>query len=269
VHKLLALLSLGFGLFLPRTARAEVSRQTCLDSFEQAQRARKDGQFTDAKRKFRVCADAACPAMVRKDCTDALAGLGSKIPSIRVTVHAADGSEVESFDLLVDGESRPHGSEPVELDPGEHAVKVELDDGSEREQRVTLRPGDQSVPVVIDFRSAAGKTKAPSPSGRSTPIAAYAFGGVALVAAGSFVTFALVGRGVESCKGHCSEHEISSIHRDFLIADVSLAIALVSAGAAGYFFFSAPKGEAREHARPFVAARPIPGGSAFAAGVSF
>jgi hypothetical protein len=269
VRNAIALATLALGLLHAEAAVAQSSRQSCIDSFERAQREHKDGAFLRASADFRACASTQCPAMVRKDCTDALASLSSKIPSVRVTVHSADGAEIDGYDLTIDDKPAKSGAEPIELDPGEHRIRVALEDGESSERRVTLGPGDLSVPVVITV-GAAGEQPEPSRPGAEaaqTPVLAYVLGGVALLGVGGFVGFGLAGRGVEACKGSCSEQEISAIHRDFLVADVSLAVALVSGGIAGYLFFSTPKREARPAA--YLGARPLRGGGTLSAGVSF
>lgn len=223
-------------LAYPATAQADRQSQ-CIEDFERAQRTRKAGRLLDSRREFRLCADETCPSMLRKDCTDALAQLGTAIPSVRPKLLDAAGAELTGYELEIDGARVAVGSEPIELDPGEHVLAFSKD-GQRVEERVTLRTGDLAVPVTARSSPRPSPKPKPEPRAGSTPTLAWVLGGVAVVGGAGFVGFGLAGRSTERCKGRCSDDEIDTLHRQYLLADVSLGVALVSGGIAGWLFLS-------------------------------
>jgi hypothetical protein len=255
---------LGVLLVTP-PARAD-SQERCIDQFEHAQRSRKDGALRRARTEFRACAQASCPAMVRKDCTDALATLSTTIPSIRVTLRDAGGTRIESFDLSIDGEIAVSTNGAIELDPGEHLLRFEADGGRSVERRVTLEPGALNVPVVAQLPGTKPDVDHVPQAGSTTPMAVYALSGVAAVGLAGFIGFGLSGKSTERCKGSCSDAEIDRIHQKYLFADIGLAVAAVSAGLAGYIYFSRPR---EPHERAWVRVSPAPRSASVACGLSF
>src|SRR5258706_2529266 len=148
VRRAIAVTALLAVLAAAGPARAKGSREACLEAFESAQRLRKDGKVRKAREDFRTCAAESCPAMVRKDCTDALAELATRIPTVRVSARDAGGKELEDFSLEIDGEAVEVAEEPIELDPGEHVFVFVFPGGQRSERRITLKTGELNVPVV-------------------------------------------------------------------------------------------------------------------------
>lgn len=260
----LCLLALSYPL------AAHADRQTqCIEDFERAQRTRKSGKLLQARSEFRTCAEASCPAMLRKDCTDALAQLGTAIPSVRVKLEDASGNELGGFTLEIDGARVEVSEEPIELDPGRHVLV--FGSASKRvEKVVTLRNGDLAVPVIASFSSPEQAPIGPAEQAESGPPAlAYVLGGVALVGVAGFVGFGLAGRSTESCKGSCSEDEIDTLHRQYLLADVSLGVALVSGGIAGWLFFGSKSAPESARSRPWVGVAPSRSGALVGGGLAF
>lgn len=260
----LSLLALSY----PLAARAD--RQTqCIEDFERAQRTRKSGKLLQARGEFRACADPSCPSMLRKDCTDALAELGTAIPSVRVKLEDEKGNELGGFSLEIDGARVEVGAEPIELDPGRHSL-VFSSAGKSVEKTVTLRSGDVAVPVIAAFPAPEQAPEAPATATSSGPPAlAYVLGGVALVGAAGFVGFGLAGRSTERCKGSCSEDEIDTLHRQYLLADVSLGVALISGGVAGWLFLGSRGGTESTRTRPWVGLAPSRSGAVVGGGLMF
>jgi hypothetical protein len=259
------LFAAALGSTMPARAQG-ISQRECLDSFERAQRDRKAGKLRASRTGFRTCANAGCPRLVRKDCNDALAALTTAIPSVRVTVRDASGAELDEFSLEIDGQSVEASDEAIELDPGEHILSFAAADGSAREERVTLKPGDLNVPVIVTLGANASFTDRGAPrtapgQRRPTPPIVYVLSGIAALGLAGFVGFGLSGRSAESCKGHCSEAEIDRVNREYLLADIGLAVFAAAGGGAAYFYFS----------RPSVGSGPgdVRQGLSFRAGVSF
>jgi hypothetical protein len=87
---------------------------------------------------------------------------------------------------------------------------------------------------------------APSPEGPSAlsrvPVATWVFGGVAVVAAGSFAALGLSGQSDVSslratCAPNCTQGQVGSARAELIGADASLGVGIVSLAAAAWFFF--------------------------------
>jgi hypothetical protein len=80
--------------------------------------------------------------------------------------------------------------------------------------------------------------------------------GVGAAALLSFGAFALAGHGkqtaLDDCSPNCSlnrQSDYDAMRRDYLIADISLGVAVASAGVATWIFFTSKPSSAPEHAR--------------------
>lgn len=65
------------------------------------------------------------------------------------------------------------------------------------------------------------------------PVASWVLGGIGVAATASFVGFALAGKSaqsneLEACKPNCSSRAIDAVFREYLVADISLGVAVVS-----------------------------------------
>src|SRR5262249_31248274 len=139
---------------------------------------------------------------------------------------------------------------PMALDPGEHVLRFEVAGGGSVEQRVVLRAGEQGRRIAVAMPPSeqaqastpeparptpAAKPPAPAqtPAPRSLPLVTIVCGSVAVAGLGSFATFAILGKTLEkkrasSCSPSCTDDELAPVRRDYLVADISLGVALVS-----------------------------------------
>jgi hypothetical protein len=257
-------------------ARADDPKNACFDSYEQAQRLRKSNKLRASREKLVQCAMATCPDFIRKDCAQWAGEVDAAMGSIVVSTKGTRAAPGESTRVFVDGERVADAIDgaPIAVDPGEHVVRCEV--GSRFiEQKVKIE-AKQQVPVVLDFgesKSDASPPPAPQPSGESrgpSPIT-WVLGGVAIAGVASFIAFGLSGKADESCAPNCSRGQVDSLRREYLLADVSLVIALAAAGGALYFAFAsrpaAPRADAPRSLR--VAVKPLARGAFFGAELGF
>jgi hypothetical protein len=155
------------------------------------------------------------------------------------------------------------------IDPGAHVIRVETASGLEAEERLMAREGEKErivrlrvdahsanpaspgqvtplaggapptpAPASAGFPGAGGATHAalpePNPSsGRTT--ATYAVGALGIAGLATFAAFGVKGvvdRAdlINACKPSCSPSQIDAVHREFLVADVALAVGGVATG---------------------------------------
>ena len=239
----------------PRLAAGQAEgKHACFAAHEQAQLLRKDARLKAAREALYACSAEACPAAVRADCTQWLGEVESSVPTVLFEAREANGRSVTAVRVLVDGRQVADQAwgKPIELDPGEHLVHYETDDGRSAEERIDLRAGEKSRPIglllpALPTASTARRT-APSPApaipagnpgGPSfpPPAPALVLGGVGVAAAvvGSYL--GITGLTTESalrkdCAPGCPQEDEDALRRRYLFADLSFGLAIVSVGAA-------------------------------------
>lgn len=275
-------------LLLPGRAAADDARDACFTAYEQGQRLQKDGKLRAAHEEFVACSDAACPGFVRKDCSGWLDEVESSMPAVVLTLpRDAKGSTDLAVTVSIDGEpiaERIDGL-AIPVDPGPHDVRYELG-GRSLEQHVIVPEGNKTFPLVVDLGALAPQPPPPPPPAADTtpspykpwlerlPTSTYVLGGVAVVGLASFVGFGLAGRSIESCAPSCTATQVSSLRGDYLVADVSLLMALAATGGAVYFAIrsspDAPNAPAHARSSPWWLGARVDGrGAVVGAGTHF
>ncbi|MBS2015018.1 MAG: hypothetical protein JST00_19155 [Deltaproteobacteria bacterium] len=242
---------LSAALLAAPPSRADVSRAVCIDAYERAQYLRKEDKLKDAREALVKCAQDGCPAATRADCTPWLAEVERALPTIVVAVNDGDGKDVVGAKIFVDG--APYAGvegAAIPVDPGAHAVRVEVD-GASAEESVVARVGEKLRRVVVVVRSP--KAKPPpavvAPDARPTqasegsrslalPITFTALGAVGLGAA--------IGVGVAAksesndlratCSPRCSDDQIGAVETKLLVSDIALGVGIASLAVATYFW---------------------------------
>jgi hypothetical protein len=235
------------------SARAADSKEACFDAYEQAQRLRKENKLRASAKQLELCAQAACPSYIKTECTKWSGEVEALTPTIVVSAKDALGKPTEAVRVSIDGEpvAERLDGKPIAVDAGSHTVRYEHASKT-IEERVDVAEGKKDQPLVADFEKLAQREKAdadarraserppepPPPARANAPIAAWLLGGVAVAGAVSFVAFGLAGKSIQSCSPTCTRSEVDALRRDYLVADVSLAAALVAGGISAYLFLS-------------------------------
>jgi hypothetical protein len=244
------------------TARAADPVESCAASAEKAQELRDARKLMSARASLLQCAREDCPGPIRKDCARWLTEVEESQPSVVFSAHDAKGGEVVNLRVLLDGRVAVEAfdGKAVAVDPGTHVFRFESPRQTPVEQRILIREGEKNRVLRVDMGGGA-QAGAPRPAGpdarasesggdarKTDPggtkrIAAYALGGLAVVALGSFAYFG--GTGVsdrahllDTCRASCAESDLHALQTKYTIADVSLVVTLVAAGLGTYLFLS-------------------------------
>jgi hypothetical protein len=213
------------------------AKTACVAAHEAGQNLRGQKKLRAAREKFVACAKSECPAVLRKECGEQIEQIESISPSLvfeaRDEKGDADGAVKVSLDGTVVAERLTGTS--VEVEPGEHSVKFERADGKVIEQKILVAEGEKNRKIVAEYAAPAPPKDdpPPPPEEKKIPLGSYVAGGVAVVALGSFAVFALTGKSTEDdlagkCSPSCTDDEVGSVNRSYLIADVSLGVAAVA-----------------------------------------
>lgn len=245
------------------------SKQQCLDAHVECQNLQNTGDLVAAREQAKTCTDATCPGMVIGDCARWLADLEQRTPSVVFEVRV---NGVPNWDatVLVDGQPTSEWirGEALRLNPGQHSIDVTLPPHSPRRETLVLAVGMRYRLVSIDFkaeRAAQGASTtvealpaaprptpaAPAPAPlvlteRPVPFLVYPLLGVGALGLGGFIGFTLAGqaeqrRAEDVCAPFCSERELRTLRRHYLIGNTSLGIGAAAVVGAGILYLARPE----------------------------
>ena len=183
----------------------------CLDAFENAQRAQKNGHLVFASKLVQECVAPACPAAVRNDCTQMQSSLERSIATVTIVVRNAAGADVPST-IKVDGAPFDGSAgRAVPIDPGPHQLQYTV--GSETKlSSVTIAEGEKSRVIVL---SASDEPPAPVPQPAAEAPARASIVGPAIVGGvGALSILAGVGAFVMSSKQASDADDQRAISED-------------------------------------------------------
>jgi hypothetical protein len=247
-------LALAFVSLAPSRAQATEVHQ-CVQAAEIGQRLRDKEMLKAARGEFITCASDACPAVVRQECVRWLADVDERLPRIVVRATDAASHDLSDVRVSIDGvlaQERLDGRR-LEIDPGQHTLRFERGDrvGGARsapiDKQILVREGEKNrfVDVVLDDGDKAARPEAPRAAGKPFPLLGAVFAGVAVLGGVGFAYFAASGQSDvdhlrTTCAPRCAPGDVDSAKTKILVANVSLGLGVLAAGAATYFFFFAP-----------------------------
>lgn len=245
--------ALSFVLILAGNARAEPTKEKCVDAYKKNQQLRREGALRAAIKELLVCARDPCPAVLQTDCVEWLRDANARLPSVVVKAHSAGAAgDLTDVSVTMDGEpllARLDGR-AVDVDPGPRTFVFERPGWKPVEKKLLIVEGEKGRVVDVELRP-----PRPFPideparvASRPVPWTVYALGGFGLAALGVGATFGTIGvvdRGVlSSCTGSRCADDRDSVSRKFLVADVSYAVGAVSIVAATILFLARPSSSA-------------------------
>ena len=159
------------------------------------------------------------------------------MPSVLVIAKDPQGSDTVDVRLVVDGRRVADRlpATAVEMDPGEHALRLEHAGWPSVERRVVVREGEKDRHVALRFAAA---REAGVAHERGSPTLGIVMLGVGIVAAGIAVTFGVLGKSRENelasapCgqDGTCAHDEVNVVRRDYWTAGIAGGVAALALG---------------------------------------
>ena len=259
------LLGLAVGVAIvvvPLNAHAGPTKDQCVDANTSAQRLRLAGKLSAARAQLRICADPACPPIVRDDCTLRIDEVGAAQPTIVLDVKDPDGGDVTGVRVLVDGavlSDRLDGT-ALKVDPGEHTFRFEIGGQppitrsfvikeAEKQRRERIVLSRDSTPATPPTEPAPSVPSSPLGRQRVIAVAMGSAGLAGLVVGGIFGALADVawGRQESACGSPtaCTNHAAAVNDHASLTTDGAVSTAAFIAGGALVagglaLFFTAP-----------------------------
>jgi hypothetical protein len=248
-QRTLATAALGFAVAIAvalassrsaRAADATAQKQACVDAATRGQIQRDDGKLGAAAEAFVVCAESACPPAVRQSCSEWLADVQTRRPTVIIELPPAKAGT--GAKLFVDGNARTFATS-IALDPGAHVARVEIPTETPFEQPFIL--AEREKKTLVAERPIPPPSTPLSRDERPIPLSVWLLGGVSVVGIAGFTAFGVMAKSDtdrlrDECAPACSRDARDDAFRTALVADVSLAIGIVAAVSAGVLFVLRP-----------------------------
>lgn len=215
---------------------------TCAASFEQSQVLRKNSQLRAARAELLKCAQLQCREAIRNQCSAWLEDAEKATPSLIIEA-TIDGEERTDLQVAVDGTPAEEWSptKALEIDPGEHLLRVTAPNFPPAEKRIIMREGDKrrvfsfsfgaAKPPVTVAPPAPSPERAPPPVAMHRPVPAitYVLAGTALVGGGVFAALASKAKQQEKqlrtdCSPSCTDDQVDDLKSRYLMANVALGV---------------------------------------------
>jgi len=237
-----------------------MSVRECIAANEKSGPLRHAGKLLDARAQLRLCSTSSCPTVVRADCAAGAAQLDAAVPSVLFAVQDAAGTDLTAVVVTMDGAALASklDGHPLEIDPGEHSFRLEVEGEPPVERRLLIREGEKNrIERVRIGQPVAPVATAPAPpaspsSGRKT--LGLVLGGAGVVGLGvgavtGLMTFSAWGNAKNACgqsfPRSCNDSLQASNDRSTAVttgtaSTVAFVAGGLALGAGAVVFFTAP-----------------------------
>jgi hypothetical protein len=229
-----------------RAAWATVGEQ-CATAYEQAQELRRGGGLVEARAQLLTCTSASCPTFITADCRRWLDEVESALPSVVFAARRL-GRDLELVQVKADGRlvTERLDGRAVAIDPGKHSFTFTAPGSPEVRVDAIINEGSKHRLITVDI------PMAPAPPAlrvsdadrrREAPTMRPLTRGLFVVGALGVVGFAGLGlwglhderRLRDECAPGCAPTRVDRVHRQYIAADLSLAVGVVALGLGAYF----------------------------------
>jgi hypothetical protein len=234
------------GLLLPAslvaTAAFADDKAACVDAATKGQRFKDTHKLVEARDQLRICAAAACPAVVQTDCANWLAEVENALPTVVVTAKNGAGADLVDVKVTVDGQplvSKLDG-QAIPMNAGPHTFHFEGADGT-LDQQVVVTEGEKSQKVSIVLGA---PPPVPDTGSNTWKTVGWVLGGVGIAGLGVGTVFGIIAMGDKngahcSSSGVCDPGTTGGIKSTALVSDIGwIAGGVLLAGGAALVLFA-------------------------------
>lgn len=226
---------------------ADPETELCVEAHGSGQELRLGGHWIAATKRFQTCSAAACPQPVTQDCTRWHDELRALTPSILVIATKPDGEDTLDMRLVIDGASVAERlpTRSIDLDPGEHTIRLEHTGWPPIEQRIVVREREEERRVSLRLAAPAAQAPRPITHSRSFGLVMLGVGGAA---AATGLTFGISGRLREDelasspCgrNGTCATSDVDVVRQRYWIAGVAGGVGVAALAIGLYYLIGGP-----------------------------
>ncbi|HEY4014084.1 MAG TPA: hypothetical protein VGM06_12150 [Polyangiaceae bacterium] len=148
----IALAAVGWAVTAPAAAAPPTTTE-CLMASDASLRTDAAHQLRAERTQLLVCASAACPTDIRKECIRRIEEVTLDMPTVLFEARDADGSDISAAKVTMDGEELADRLDgvPLAVDPGPHAFVFEAPNRPPVEKRLVIRVGEKGRVEAITF----------------------------------------------------------------------------------------------------------------------
>ena len=143
------------------SARADVTltKDQCIDANGEGQELRREGKLSGAREKLLLCANQACPEIVRDDCNRRLDELERVQPTIAFEAKDASGADVTAVKVMVDGKPLADvlDGTALRVDVGRHVFTFEVIGSPPVTRTLVMTEGEKGRREVVKMGMASSK----------------------------------------------------------------------------------------------------------------
>lgn len=220
----------------PESEQARATKQLCIDAHSSGQSLQRQGKMAAARERFAACGREECPSAIRRDCAQWLMSASESQPSVVIEARDEQGKSTTDVRVFVDGSQVAVALDgrALEVDPGSRTFRYVSARGSTIEEQLVILEGQKNRKLLAVFPRAA----VPPPPYR-VPTMTWVLGGVGVGALANFAIWGIIGRvdeaNLENCAPRCPQEDADILQREYLLADISLVLALGAFGGATAF----------------------------------
>jgi hypothetical protein len=238
--------TLAAALLASATAARAEDDATCQAAYVAGQRRYKlEHDLIGGREQLLVCAKS-CPDELRVSCGRWLQDIEAEVPSIVIKAKDAHGQDVLEVAVAIDGTAVAGfvGGSPIELNPGEHKVRVQRTGRAPVEQSVLVHAGEKLRAVDI-WTEPRVRDEDVTRTRRPVALGTFVLAGVSAAALVSFGVFAIWTtteyNATSSCRPNCAASGRDTwFSTKTAIADASLGLAAAALATAGVLYFVRP-----------------------------
>jgi hypothetical protein len=235
---------------VPSEATPQDRAGACLENHAQGQEFRLSAKLLEGRDAFLRCSATHCPAQIQRDCLNYMEQIQLQIPSVAFRV-TADGVSRADVKVFLDGNLvlEKLSGKALDLNPGNHEVRVILEPFAPYEQSLVVSEGDKFRMVEVAFATPTAPA-APEPPPREMhrpiPLSSYIFGSIGAAALINGVAWGVSSWGLQkdlesSCAPRCQKESVDVLRQRALIADASWGVSAASLAVASIFYLLRPE----------------------------
>lgn len=252
-----SLLAVFLACTTPAFAQKPPDKKACVEAYVAGQVARRDGHLLEAREKLELCSQESCPSSTAKDCRTWREQLEAQTPSVVFEIKDEHGKARSDVKVTLDGQllTETLDGRAISVDPGKRSFELEVTGHPKVEVELTVLEGIKSQKVSYSFAPVRQSETSPKTrvEERPVPIPVYVLGGIGLVGIVGFTYFGIKSqtdaRDLRSdCGPYCDEDERDAVRKTQIVADVCLAVGVISLGVGSWLYVTRPtkRSEGRE-----------------------
>ena len=157
--------------FGAKDARADDAKEKCANSYDQAQKLKREGKLKEARKELVVCGSEKCPSVLVPYCVQMLKDVDDATPTVLIVAHDEKGQSIDDVRVIVDGEvvAEKLDGRAMPINPGSHMFRLEHAGAPAWEDKVLVTEGEHGHRIEPTFGVKQGQSNGASTTGPLAP----------------------------------------------------------------------------------------------------